>query len=139
VARIPAVKAELKLSVAIDKFNAALIKHISVVQTDVSKAVVGVAHKLEAMAKRRCPVDTGRLRASIHTVTYGQASDLSRAPRNATQAVVGTNVDYALYIEAGHSSQAPAGFMRISVEELRGELLAGVKSELQRHKRLGSA
>lgn len=152
MARIPAVKAEIKVSVAIEKFNAALIKYISVLQTDVSKTVAQSAFKLEAMMKRRCPVDTGRLRASIHTTLFNQTPAFSysdkkgntfdgsfgHAPKTALTALVGTNVEYAIYIEAGHSGQAPAGFARISLEELHGGLLSAVKAELAKHKRLPS-
>lgn len=46
----------------------------------------------ERLAKQLCPVDTGRLRNSI---THQQADDYTEE--------IGTNVEYAPYVEAGHS------------------------------------
>ena len=43
----------------------------------------------EGYAKRLCPVDTGRLRNSISHAVHGNA------------AYIGTNVDYAVYVEMG--------------------------------------
>ena len=43
----------------------------------------------EGYAKRLCPVDTGRLRNSISHAVDGNA------------AYIGTNVDYAVYVEMG--------------------------------------
>lgn len=49
----------------------------------------------ESYAKEYCPVDTGRLRNSIsHAVDEGEGA-----------AVIGTNVEYAPYVELGTSRQ----------------------------------
>lgn len=47
--------------------------------------------KAESYAKRRCPVDTGRLRNSI---THAQWDDKTE--------VIGSNVEYAPFVELGH-------------------------------------
>ena len=49
------------------------------------------ALNIERKAKRRCPVDTGRLRASIRTTFY----------KDGLAAEVGTDVEYAPYVEFG--------------------------------------
>lgn len=67
---------------------------------DIKKVVRKTAILIEGDAKNLCPVDTGRLRASID----------SSFPQD-YQAVVGTNVEYAEAIENGGSSQAPNGFL----------------------------
>lgn len=53
------------------------------------RALTAIGATAEGHAKRACPVDTGRLRASI---TYAVNDDT---------VYVGTNVDYAEYIEYG--------------------------------------
>lgn len=65
------------------------------VAKDLSRRVT----RVEATAKRLCPVDTGRLRASI---THA----IDRDSRGLV-GVVGTDVDYAPYVELG-TSKAPA-------------------------------
>ena len=55
------------------------------------------AYKVESDAKWRCPVDTGRLEASITTEINMGLMGL--------QAQVGTNVDYATAVEFGTSTQ----------------------------------
>ena len=89
------------------------------------------AFKIELSAKKMCPVDTGRLRASLSTnwagssmsegKTGGQAKsdDGVKKPTGPKELVyaVGTNVDYAEGVEQGTSKQSaqpylfPAYFM----------------------------
>ena len=59
----------------------------------------------EGYAKADCPVDTGRLRNSI---TY-EAED--------RKVSVGTNVEYAPYVELGMQGRTPQPFIRPSIEE----------------------
>lgn len=54
---------------------------------------------VEAEAKRRCPVDTGRLRSSITT----EMSVVNRSPR----ARVGSPLDYAVFVEKGTGIYGP--------------------------------
>lgn len=54
---------------------------------------------VESEAKKLAPVDTGRLRASITN-----SSD-------ETGAVIGTNLEYAPFVELGTSKQAPQPFL----------------------------
>lgn len=56
---------------------------------------------VEAEAKRRCPVDTGRLRSSITTEMFVEDG--------APVARVGTNVEYAAFIEFGTGIYGPRG------------------------------
>jgi HK97 gp10 family phage protein len=61
------------------------------------------ALKVESDAKWRCPVDTGRLEASITT-------EMNMGPRG-LQAEVGTNVDYASAVEFGTSTQVAQPYL----------------------------
>lgn len=58
----------------------------------------------EGYAKRLCPVDTGRLRNSITHTTDGDS------------AYVGTNVEYAPYVELGTSRTRAQPYLRPAVE-----------------------
>lgn len=61
---------------------------------------VGLA--AEGYAKRACPVDTGRLRNSItHIVDEGTR-----------HVIIGTNVEYAPYVELGTRHQKPQPFLK---------------------------
>jgi hypothetical protein len=63
---------------------------------------------VESPAKRQCRVDTGRLRTSIHTEYYGSYGDLSERPPNELTVHVGTNVEYAVYVERRYPFLFPA-------------------------------
>jgi hypothetical protein len=60
----------------------------------VAKYLVRTAIKVEALAKRKCPVKTGRLRSSIRWSIHWSASGM--------YARVGTDVAYALAVHEGH-------------------------------------
>ena len=84
----------------------------------------------------KTPVDTGRARASWHavlpnTTDFYMYHDLQGKEFNGTLAdtttgpwdtVVGSNVEYMIFLEAGHSRQAPEGMVTLSLLELRGAL-----------------
>ena len=60
-----------------------------------ARALEIIGGKAESYAKKLCPVDTGRLRNSITHARYDQNTE-----------VVGSNVDYAPYVELGHRTTA---------------------------------
>jgi HK97 gp10 family phage protein len=60
---------------------------------DVAKDLTKRAIRVDRAAKNGCPVDTGRLRSSI---TWEVARD-----GQGLVALIGTNVDYAIYVELG--------------------------------------
>ncbi len=59
------------------------------------RAIQSAGLACEADAKGRCPVDTGRLRASIEYQRTGLC-----------ECQVGTNVSYAPYVELGHHTRS---------------------------------
>jgi HK97 gp10 family phage protein len=65
-----------------------------------------VGWMVEAEAKRLCPVDTGRLRASI----TNQVNPID------SSVIIGTNVKYAPYVEYGTSRMNPQPFLRPAVD-----------------------
>jgi HK97 gp10 family phage protein len=75
----------------------------------VAKDLVKRAIKAERAAKHLCPVDTGRLRASITWRIDRDAKGLV--------ALIGTTVHYAAYIEFGTWRMHPRPFLRPAIWE----------------------
>ena len=72
--------------------------------------IVDAALTLERQAKQKCPVDTGKLRAS-NTTKVGKL-----------EAEVGTNVEYAQCVEFGTSKQKAKPFMRPALDKAIAQL-----------------
>lgn len=86
------------------------------------KFLVAAAARVEAEAKRRAPVRTGRLKNSIHTVLPGSTKFGVRA--DDMTAYVGTNVEYAIFQEMGFTHRAGTvvpgqWYLRGALETLR--------------------
>jgi HK97 gp10 family phage protein len=70
----------------------------------IAKALNKKGLRIVREAKQRCPVDTGRLRASI-TAELIRQGDKPRV-------LVGSNVSYAPHVEFGTENQAAQPFLR---------------------------
>lgn len=77
--------------------------------------------KAESYAKQLCPVDTGRLRNSI-----------THQAENENTEVIGTNVEYAPYVELGTYRQAAKPFLRPAAEGHGDEYSAIWAAELSK-------
>lgn len=88
----------------------------------IERALEKVGLVAEGYAKRLCPVDTGRLRNSItHVIDAGE------------QAVyVGTNVEYAPYVELGTARQKAQPYLRPAAQDHVGEYRRIIEGELRR-------
>ena len=73
----------------------------------------------EGYAKRLCPVDTGRLRNSITHARKGMAE------------YIGTNVEYAAYVEMGTSRTRAQPYIKPSVADHVDEYVYIIKRALQ--------
>jgi len=83
------------------------------------------------LSKQKAPVDTGRLRASItladnsgvieNTGPEASPSDGLNSRASNFSVVVGTNVDYAEFIEFGTSSQDAQPFLRPAADQALSE------------------
>lgn len=91
--------------------------------TEAALTEVGLA--AEGYAKRLCPVDTGRLRNSI-TFATAKAHDAGSPPAEGEDyelhgtpekgaVYIGTNVEYAPYIELGTSRQKAQPFLQPAI------------------------
>ena len=79
-------------------------------------ALEKIGLRAETHAKKYCPVDTGRLRNSI---SHTQSGD---------SAYIGTNVEYATYVEFGTSKQKPQPYLKPAVTDHIDEYKKIVKS-----------
>lgn len=76
----------------------------------------------ERAQKARCPVDTGRMRASVQQHLEHEAEGLAM--------YIGPNVDYALAVELGHQTPGggfvpPQAFIRPSLDDVHRHLGTG--------------
>ena len=90
-----------------------------------AKALEIIGGKAESYAKRLCPVDTGRLRNSITHQQYDENTE-----------IVGTNVEYAPYVELGHHTSSGSfvqgkPFLRPAAEGHASEYKSIIESVLK--------
>lgn len=83
-----------------DEFVIYIEKCANTSKSELQGVIDKAAAVCEAEAKQDCPVDTGNLRGSIHTTK----SDL--------EDTVGTNVEYAPYVEYGTYKMSAQPFMQ---------------------------
>ena len=77
------------------------------IDSAIGKALETIGLLAENYAQKKCPVDTGNLRGSItHEV---DAAD--------NTVYIGTNVEYAPYVELGTSRQKPQPFLKPAASE----------------------
>lgn len=84
-------------------------------QTEITRA----AYAIEAGAKRRTPVKTGRLRSSIRTDVKKLAAD------------IGTNTEYAPFVEFGTVKQRAQPFLFPAYEQERKKFIKNLKQLLK--------
>lgn len=87
-----------------------------------SQALEMIGGMAESYAKKLCPVDTGNLRNSITHQRYDEDTE-----------VVGSNVEYAPYVELGHHTPSgsfvkPHAFLRPAAEGHQAEYKAIIKA-----------
>lgn len=77
----------------------------------IEQALIAIGLTAETYAKRDCPVDTGRLRNSItNAVETGEQS-----------VYIGTNVEYAAFVELGTSRMKPRPYLKPAATEHTAE------------------
>ncbi|MBC6988936.1 HK97-gp10 family putative phage morphogenesis protein [Hymenobacter sp. BT491] len=87
----------------------------------VRDVVASTALQIESDAKQLAPVDTGRLRASIH-------ADINPDGLGAT---VGSNVTYSVFIELGTRTMRAQPFLFPAYEMNRQRFLANLKEAVR--------
>lgn len=90
----------------------------------IRRALEKVGLTAEAYAKLKCPVDTGRLRNSItHVVVDSVGAGII--------VYIGTNVEYAAYVELGTSNTKAQPYLRPAVSNHTSEYRSIVEAELR--------
>lgn len=74
------------------------------------------AKYVEGEAKKNCPVDTGRLRASINSKVEGEVVG-----------IIGTTVEYASFVELG-KGQPPQPFLFPALERSKAKIAEFLKN-----------
>lgn len=87
--------------------------------------MLNLGYFVETQAKMRCPVRTGNLRRSIHTVGFhrgkiigqsGNAPDYGQAAEG-TGVIVGTNAGYGIFVELGTIHMRAQPFLSPAAQE----------------------
>jgi len=148
--QIPSGVADIRVTVNEAEFNGALERYLVAFKTGAEDAVIKTALELLGRIQMKTPTDTFRCKNSFHAVLPGQRDNhfaykdilgktwegaLGEAAardviRGEYEAIVGTNVFYAIFLEAGHSRQAPSGMVAVSVAEMTSALDAAVEKAL---------
>lgn len=98
----------VEVSVKIDS-NSELIKQASA--EAIAAALEAIGLQAEGYAKLLCPVDTGNLRNSITHTTQD----------NEKAVYIGSNVEYAAYVEMGTDRNAPQPYIEPAVTDHSSE------------------
>ena len=88
-------------------------------ESAVERALTRIGLQAETYAKRECPVDTGNLRNSITNAVDDKS------------AYVGTNVEYAAFVELGTSRAKAQPFLKPAATEHSDVYRRIVESELK--------
>lgn len=92
---------------------------LNATEDQIARALEKIGLQAEKYSKIACPVDTGRLRNSIsHT-------------RDNNTAYIGTNVEYAAYVEMGTSSQRAQPYLEPAIANHLEEYKSIVEKELK--------
>lgn len=102
-------------------FESHLGEFLDALPEQIEQALIAIGMMAETHAKEECPVDTGRLRNSItHDVDMSEQA-----------AYIGSNVEYAAFVELGTSKMAPRPYLRPAAENHSAEYKSIVESALK--------
>ena len=104
-------------------FNSHVKQAQDAVTAAMARALEICGGKAETYAKQLCPVDTGNLRNSI---THAQEDEKTE--------VIGTNVEYASYVEFGTVKMKARPYLRPAAENHSAEYKAIIENELKQIK-----
>ena len=102
----------------------ALTKGVEQYVNRTQNATMKAALKAEALVKKNTPVDTGNLRSSVNAQLAGKK-------RDRVEAVVGTNVEYAPYLEFGTRRMAPRAMFRKVIDQNGKEIWQTFRSHMK--------
>lgn len=100
------------VDVEVDGFLEDMANWFSAFEVDGRKGALRLAIEIQNRARQLCPVDTGRLRNSIH---FEEGQDAEGYYID-----VGTNVEYAAFVEYGTSKMRAQPYLRPAFAEVSG-------------------
>ena len=89
------------------------------VEHEIQEALKGGALRIENIAKRNTPVDTGRLRDSIN---IEQIDNMSYE--------IGTNVEYAEAVHEGWRGRTPKPFMKTAYAQTQNKIVSDIENAI---------
>lgn len=101
-----------------ENVQAVLEQKMNNITEKLSEGVAGSCKVVEADAKAMCPVDTGELRKSITSEVSG------------TTGVVGTNKEYAMYVEFGTYKMAAQPYLVPALKENEEKVVQIIKDKV---------
>jgi HK97 gp10 family phage protein len=84
--------------------------------------LVACALKVQGQAKLLTPVQTGRLRQSISYKTNISGDGELKTDVIEGEAIIGTNIFYAPFVELGTSRQKPKSYLRAGLDYVKKDL-----------------
>lgn len=100
------------------------------VTTEIRNAINTSAINIDREAKLKVPVDTGRLRSSIHPVPTSTFDAETQLKSGELEAYVATNVEYAEHVEQGYGQPAQP-YLFPAYESERPELVKRIEGVLR--------
>lgn len=115
----PLTLGDRQVQVIINEDNARQIENAFDAQ--IAKALEEIGLLAEGYAKKACPVDTGRLRASItHQIDTGSDS-----------VYIGTNVEYGVYVEMGTRYRKAKPYLKPAATEHGSQYRSVLRANLE--------
>lgn len=106
--------------IGLDKLYKRLDEIEKAVEEGVAAGLEEFGVKVQEDAKRYCPVDTGRLQESIKVET------------DANGITIGTDVEYAAYVEFGTSRQRPQPYLTPAFEQNKNKIEDMIAKEIEK-------
>ena len=128
------LKISAEVSTEVARTNTKLRAYLKAVGRNTPQGLLAFGFEFQAAVQLKTPVRTGRAKNSWHTIPPGTAADAYQYRDNhgntfngslldgATgpmEIKVGSNVEYMLPLEGGHSKQTPGGMVRVTLREMR--------------------
>ena len=104
----------------LDKLNKRFGRSPAKLRMAIGSAIRKSSFLVEAESKKRAPVDTGRLRASIFTTLRPMS------------AIVEPKVKYAIYVHEGTRFMRPRPFMELALDDNKEKIERIFKQEIDR-------
>lgn len=94
--------------------------------------LVACAIHTQGQVKELVPVKTGRLKNSISYKTKTDSKGDLKTNALEGEAIIGTNVEYGIFVELGTARQKPKSYLRAGLDVVKNDLFEIYKKEYDR-------